>query len=451
MKKLLICLLVLPLAALAGPREDYARQWPLTLGRDDGGAYRVVLDAQVYRTATTPSLQDVDVINAQGQAVPADVFAPEAPLAVPARRIPVAWFSLPASTNAATADLSVIAQRDAQGRILSVQAHTGPTTASASALLLDLSRVREPVEALEIEWRDAAAVSTAWRVETSDNLQDWYTTRDRLQLLDLQQNGQRLRHNEVPLIGPVRYVRLTPLDVTPTPSIAAVQARLPATRTQARRAHESLQGRKVAAQGRDYYEFELQGHFPVVAADIEGSGNAAVEWVLESRAADSAAWQRRTAPWVAWRIASQGDARVSQPQSLGGAPVRDRYWRLHATTGTPAEAPTLQLLYAPEVIVFLAQGDGPYALVAGSGKARRAAAPMPQLVQALRRDQGDDWHPTPAYPGQAQPLAGEGALVPSSTPVDWTGWLLWSLLLGGAVLVAAMGISLLRRQREQAD
>ncbi len=443
--------LLLPLIATAAPREDYARQWPLLLGRDDGGAYRVELDAQVYRTAIGPALKDLDVINAQGQPVPADVFAPEAPLTRSARRVPVAWFALPAQAGKARGDLAVFAERDADGRILSVQARAGDAQATAEGegrvLLFDLSRVRERVEAMEIQWNAERPIRAAFRVETSDDLQDWRTAQTRLELLDLAQGGQRLRHNDVPLVQPARYLRLTPLDDAPALPVTGAQARLPPLRAQPALAHESLAARKVEAQGRDYYEFDLLGHFPVAAVDIEGQGNAAVEWMVESRDREDAAWQRRAGPWFAWRVAGNGAASVSQPQALADAPVRDRYWRLHATRGVPVEAPTLRLLYRPEVVVFLAQGEGPYTLVAGSAKAARAAAPMPQLVDALRRAQGEDWRPAPAYLGQPRTLAGAAALAPQATPVNWTGWLLWALLLGGAGLVAAMAFSLLRRPK----
>ena len=51
----------------------------------------------------------------------------------------------------------------------------------------------------------------------------------------------------------------------------------------------------------------------------------------------------------------------------------------------------------------------------------------------------------PAYLAeQAQELAGERALQPRRS-VDWKSLLLWALLVGGAVLVAALGLSLLRQ------
>ena len=84
------------MAAVAKISADYATQWPLTLGRDGDGAYRVVLDETVYRQLRDPQLRDLVVLNRDGAAVPADLFAPQDALAKPAQHIPVPWFALPA-------------------------------------------------------------------------------------------------------------------------------------------------------------------------------------------------------------------------------------------------------------------------------------------------------------------------------------------------------------------
>ena len=91
--------------------------------------------------------------------------------------------------------------------------------------------------------------------------------------------------------------------------------------------------------------------------------------------------------------------------------------------------------------MFLAQGPAPYVLAAGSMRAQRANAPIPQLVAELRRQRGAGWQPSPAYLGAIKPLAGEAALQPVR---DWKSWLLWAVLASGAVVVAGFAFSLLR-------
>ena len=104
----------------------------------------------------------------------------------------------------------------------------------------------------------------------------------------------------------------------------------------------------------------------------------------------------------------------------------------------------LRLGYRPEVVVFLAEGAPPFALLAGSARASRQEAPLPQLVDALRAERGRDWQPATASLGKRELLAGDAALQPLEPPTDWKRWLLWGVLVVGAALVAGFAVSLLR-------
>lgn len=446
--KHLAWLIVLPMSVLAGPREDYARQWLLQPVREHEGAYRVQLDREVYRTAVSPTLLDVDVIDANGRTVSAGILVADAPATPAAERVSVPWFAVPGTRAGDQASLALIAQRDAQGRILSLQASTDGSTSTAGArggaVLFDLSAIRSSVSALELEWAPDTVVDAAFRVETSDDLQRWSTVSERQPLLALTQGGRRLQQNEIPLPGSARYVRITPLDGGPALPIARASARLSAASAQSPLQWETLSGRALREGNRDYHVFVLQGRFPMERADI-AAGNSAVEWTLESRDGDDAPWRWRAGPWMAFRVDGNGGATASPAVALEAAPVRDRQWRLSATRGIPAQAPTLRLGYRPESVVFLAQGQAPWSLVAGSAVAQRAAAPMPQLLQALRDSRGTDWQPAAATLSQAQPLAGEQALQPRARPLDWKHWLLWGLLVGGAAVVVTLALSLLRK------
>ena len=446
-------LALVPAAALAGPREDYARQWPLTLGQADAGAYRVVLDEAVYRQAGDHALADVEVFNAAGQALPAAVLSPAQPLAQAPRVLALPWFPLPANAPAAGgADIRLIAERNADGSILRIEAGMDAPAAAAQAggqWLVDASRLREPLRALRLDWEAPAQPWQAgYRVEGSDDLRDWRTLNPGTTLLDLQRDGERLRQDRIELDGQARYLRLQPLRPGPGPQLTAVSAELAPPPAQAQWQWLEIQGQRRRDAGRDGFEFVLPGRFPVARADVVLPGNSAVEWTLHSREDADAAWTWRAGPWMAWQIEAGGDARNrSEPAALASV-VRDRHWRLSASTPVGDAAPVLRLGYRPEVAVFLAQGAPPYALAAGSARAGRGEAPIPALLEALRRQRGADWQPAPAYLADApQELAGEAALAPRREH-DWKGWLLWSLLVGGALMVALLGLSLLRQRGE---
>lgn len=439
-----------PAQAGAGTREDYARQWPLTLGQEQGGAYRVALDAAVYRSASQASLGDIEVFNAEGRPLPAAVLSPAQPLAQSPRLLPLPWFPLPVTDPAAGGgDLRLVAERDGQGGIVRIEAGiaAGAAPRAEGQWLVDASRLREPVHALRLEW-DASVQSLQahYRVEGSNDLRQWRTLNEGTTLLDLERGGERLRQGRIALDGQARYLRLLPLRPDAAPVLTAVIAELAPPPPETRWEWEEVAGVRRSEGGRTYFEFELAGRFPVERADVRLPGNSAVEWTLHSREADGA-WLWRAGPWMAFQVGEgDGEASQSEPKALA-SPVRDRHWRL--TPGSPADddaVPVLRLGYRPEVVVFLAQGTPPFALAAGSAGARRAEAPIPALLDALRRQRGTGWQPAPAYlAAAAEELAGDRALQPHRR-IDWKSGLLWALLVAGAVLVAALGLSLLRQR-----
>jgi len=451
---LLGALLAAGAAPAGAPAQDYARQWPLQLGQADAGAYRVVLGPAVYRSAADHHLADLEVFNAQGQAVPAAVLSPAQPAAQPPPTLELPWFPLPPAASAPPAtDLHLLAERAEDGSIRRLQLGTRAAEAvpRAGHWLVDASRTREPLRALRLEWQaPGQPLEIAYRVEGSDDLRRWRTLSPGTTLLDLERDGQRLRQARIELDGQARYLRLLPVRAGPGPQLEQVLAELPPPPAQPHWEWEEVRGRRRSEGGREYFEFTSPGRFPVERVDLGLDGNAALEWSLHSREHEEASWTWRGGPWMAFHVAgAEGGGDRSPPQALRGV-VRDRYWRL--TPGSPLNGaePVLRLGYRPEVVVFLAQGEAPYALAAGSARARRANAPIPGLLDALRKQHGAQWQPAPAWLAeQAQELAGEAALRPQRE-LDWKNGLLWALLVGGALLVGLLGLSLLRSRPDPA-
>ncbi len=446
---LVLCAMATSLVAVAGTPADYATQWPLTLGRDDGGAYRVSLDETVYRQLRDPQLRDLVVLNRDGTAVPTALFAPDAPLAKPAQRVVVPWFALPAPpAEGGVQGWELVSQADADGRLSHVEARITSQTAATlprNALLVDVSRVREAIVALELQWQPVEALDLGYRVEASDDLEHWQPLATRGRMIDLQREGRRLLHRRIELYGllphyqKARYLRLTPDRSDQPVAITGVSVELAAARAAPVPMWIELAGQRSGSDPARTFEYELDGRFPVQQVDVALAGNHAVEWRLESREDADAPWRLRAGPWMAYRVDAAGSGSRSPARALGEA-VRDRHWRLRANTDVP-DAPTLRLGYRPEAVVFLAQGTAPYMLAAGSARAQRADAPIPQLIAELRSLRGADWQPSPAYLGAPKALAGDAALQPQR---DWTSWLLWIVLVLGAVIVAGFAFSLLR-------
>lgn len=458
MKKLAaVVLFALAGTAAAGQRGDYAQEWPLRLAREDGGAFRVVLSEAIYRAAHDPSLADIEVFNAAGESLPTALLGPEGASAQewPRQTLDVPWFLLPPAAAADTADWNLRAERDAAGRVLRIDASTNgtaTTTAAPRELLLDLSQIHAPLAALQLDWADdAAAFQTAITLSASDDLQHWQRIGDGL-LADLRNGEERLRRDRIELgsARAFRYLRIAANAAT-LPPLRAVRAEAAPPPPEPEWRWLSVAGEAVREKEQIWYRYTLPARIPVRQLDVRANaGNSLATWVVASREQDKSPWITRAGPWTGYRVASGDSVESSTPQQLT-APVRDRDWRITATPA-PNAPPSLVLGYRPEVLVFLAQGEGPYTIAAGSANARRRDAPVTTLLDALRQRHGANWKPYPAVPETGRTLAGDAALVakqPPPKPQDWRGLTLWIVLVAGSLLVVAMALSLLRKKPER--
>lgn len=444
-------ILLLPLVALAAARDDHASQWSLALQRDDGGAYRVVLDREVYRQVQSPQLRDLVVVNAQGTPVATAVFPADAPLAKSATAVSLPWFPLPVDAGASRQDIAAISEIATDGSLRRVELRApgnAPAATGDGGFVVDASQVRAPLAALRIAWSDATPFDRGYRVSASDDLRQWREVDADARLVQLQNNGQRIVEDRIVLPAvQARYLRLLPSSPqTAALAVTAVTADPVGHIAEPALQWEELQGKRVDTPQGTTFEYALDGRFPVEAADVASAGNSTRGWALERRDDETSAWQPAASPWMAYRLDSAGTSSRSPPQPLHDD-TRDRQWRLRPRDAFEGAPPVLRLGYRPEVVVFLAEGSPPFALLAGSARAARHEAPLPQLVHALRAERGRDWQPATATLGAREVLAGDAALRPVEPPTDWKRWLLWGVLVVGALLVAGFAFSLLRQPR----
>ncbi|MEB1608915.1 hypothetical protein FHT08_000518 [Xanthomonas campestris] len=436
-------LLLVPLLAQAADvRQDYRQQWPLQVTGADAGMYQLRLNAAIYRSAHDAGLGDVTVIDARGEEMPAALLPVDAAPAAAPRRQRLPLFALPAGAAPANGDLQLIAERDASGAVRRLEGRFATGTAAVAGAggswLIDASALRDRPRALWLDWDGNTPVQARLRVEGSDDLRDWHLLAADATVMALDNQAQRLQQRRIALDDGARYLRIVPVSGE-LPALRVVDAELDGVSAPLQSQWLELPG---TAQDKAVV-YALPGRFPISQVDVSGGQAEAVEWTVASRDADDAPWLQRAGPWLAYRLGT-GTAAASPPQQLS-APVRDRQWRLFAAQGRSTALPTLRLGYQPERMMFLAQGQPPYAVVAGSARLHRGAAPLASMLQALRRERGAQWQPAQAsVAAQAQPLAGDAALQPAASPRDWKRWLLWALLIGGALLVGGFAASLLR-------
>ncbi len=436
-------LLAAPLLAWADDaRQDYREQWPLQLSAPQAGAYRLTLGEAQYRSAVSSQLLDVQVFNAQGQPLPSALFSADQPMAVAAPMQPLPWFELPAQDSAGGDDLQLLTERNTDGSVRRVEARLGRSGSppQPGGWLVDASKLDVAVQALRLDWQAGPSLQLRVQVDVSDDLQSWQRVNDAVPLVDLTQDENRLQQRRIFIGGEAKYIRILPVAGGTLPALTAVQAEPMSTLQAVDWQWRGLQG-TTAAPGE--FEYVLDGRFPVAQVDIATADNSVVQWTLLSRDDAGQPWQVRAGPWVAYQLQDSAQRRQSHAQSLP-VPTRDRYWKLTASQGQPAQAPTLKLGYQPETLVFLRQGEPPFTVAAGSVRAARTDAPVGTVLAQLRAQQGEQWQPALAsVQGPAQTLSGDAAVQPER---DWKRWLLWGLLVLGVLIVGGFAVTLLRQK-----
>jgi hypothetical protein len=267
----------------------------------------------------------------------------------------------------------------------------------------------------------------------------------------MQQNGNSLSRRQITLNGArTRFLQLRRLDNgTPLPNLH-IRARTLATSTLIQPARIWVDAHAQPAPASDGrsppgFNYDLPAPLAAEALKLElASDNSLARVYVRSRAGDTNAWQTR-AEFTAFRLRQNDDVSGNDEIAVT-ANGRAQHWRVDPVTPLDA-APTLRVAFRPDRFVFLAQGAGPYRLVAGSARGRRGDYPVDAALAQLRAKLGTDWQPALAALGPRVELVGAAAYTPLPPPQvhhDWKTWLLWAVLVGAAALIGGLALSLLK-------
>jgi Protein of unknown function (DUF3999) len=450
------------LAQSAGPMDGYAYRWPL---KTDGNnvAWQFELTPEVYAALRDPKLRDFEVFNAEGRAVP---VAPLNQTAQISPQMQWAWlptFALPRE-QAVGGNIGLRIERDSNGQLrmldAQVQGATPATTtdgavgaAAAIDYVIDASGIKREsrtatIDRLDLQWpygdRDTRA---RFAVDASDDLENWQPLVEAAAIVSLKQQNATLQRRTIALPATAQpYLRLRQLDGDALPSLQIQARRLDPTTSMyagfiTRTAVATYVDSGDAEQGARWYRYRLPAALPVTHLGIVlASENATAEFDVQALVGEQ--WTSVGRQTV-FRL-RQGDLTIDNDDYMLGMATTAREWRLSsvAPLDTP---PSIKVTYLPDRFVFLAQGKGPYTLAAGSRSAQRTPLPVEQALAPMRTHFGADWQPPTASLGARAAAGGDAAYDAPKTPPNWRGWLLWVLLIGGALIVAGFAMSLIRQ------
>ena len=384
------------------------------------------------------------VFNADGESVPFAFEPRPAPRAQKPQPIAARYFPLYGEQPSDLDGLRLKVEKSGAGTVVSVKSEGGEPLAKRRLLayLVDLSALKQPYEALELDWRqDSASYATNLRVEASEDFKSWTTVVPQAPLVRVEHDGQRLEQRTVEFQPrTAKYLRLS------WPAFArsdgAGRAEPPElTRVMVRTGDIALEPERTwketlpeAGEKPGEYLFDLGGQFPVERVRFAlPQENTIARVELLSRADPRRDWQP-VASSAIYRLTQQGH-QVSSPDLV--VPINaSRYWLLRVDQkggGLGSGLPRLSAGWVPQKLVFAARGREPFQIAYGSSKAQPGAYPIETVVPGWLSEARPKLAHAELLPERL--LGGAAALHPS---FNYRIWGLWGALALGVVLLAWM-------------
>lgn len=447
-----LALLAFAVTAHAGRRDDYGYAWTLELeaGR---AAHRLTLSEDVYARISDPELRDLEAFNAIGEAVPFGPV-PQTHGAATApdleSRVSLPWFALPRESEAVGGGLSVHIERDAQGRLRTIDSDVDlsePAAAGTSDILIDATTSSGIIEEIELGWETVEGQNASGQFEVlgSNDFESWYTLVSHASLIDLKQGEFRLTRRTIVLPpNTARYLKLVRRDTATPFAFESVTALLwtagqGGAASMSRQWSEARYRRSTPLPGA--YEYQTIGPLPVERIAVRlASPNSVSMLTLQSRDHDASAWTTHGG-FTAFRV--QAGTSVLEHADLPIGQTRDRQWRVVAAPPLD-RPPTLRVGYRPDQFAVLARAPAPYSLAAGSATAHRQDYPMAALLGALNSELGREWQLSGARLATPVTLRGHAALQAPLSPKPLQIWVLWGVLSIGVAAVVWMVLRLLK-------
>ena len=446
-------LVTLPLQAAEAPTlRDFA--WRQQIEAEPGPPIQeLALPDPVYANVLHSDLSDLRVFNADGGVVRHALCPAPATVSSEPQLETLTPFALHAGVTPVTGEGGRIELVTAEGTRL-VVTESGTLTDNQPALtgyVLDLRAQKLPVRAIRLNWQSVDQASEATiSIKSSEDLSQWMTLMPSATLLSAQSGDQSLQRARIPL--PERsypFLRIEAGASGPLPRINSVVVErvtapdpIPPTWVEAQALAPDPQETAVA------FGFNAGRRAPVYSAELRlPAANMALGILLQSRDDPTHAWRRR---WSGEVFALSSDSAQRGQTIVQFEPTTDRYWRVEVLRGAETlrgMSPSLLLGYRPAQLRFLSQGQGPYQLAYGSARVERQTPACESLLATLSSQ--DRAGMTGRAEAVATPMRGNpDMLKPLPKPTPLRQILLWAVLIAGALVVAAMALSLMKKMRQ---
>lgn len=444
-------------AAVAQEEPLLRHRAPITVERS-GAFVAMPLPASAYAKSAHPDLRDLRVVDARGERVPFALLAPRPEETEIGEQLhQVQLYALP-PRKARDGEWTSPVDVTVDGERIAVRRRGGPPTppASSPGWLIDLGERdadEPPPQSLRLQWSAPTEFSVGYTLEQSDDLRQWRPAGSG-QVMALASAGGALTQPIVPLgAAPARFLRLVWSDRTQAPRLTGAQAVTPTRRSVTVDEPTELVlptsaapagGQPADDDARRALHYDLGAPLPIVRIDLRlPNGTQVVPARIQVRDSADRPWQPLTGG-VFYRI-DRGSEVTTSPAIAVRRTARFVRIVPDARAATPDPATTrLVVRVQLSSIVFAAQGEPPYALLAGAAQATPGALPLATLVPSPDDERPrfgqatlGAWSEVEAAVRQAEAEQRRAALRP---------WLLWAVLVLG---VAGLGFLVWRLARQR--
>ncbi|MDH5183188.1 MAG: DUF3999 domain-containing protein [Gammaproteobacteria bacterium] len=424
--------------------HDYA--YGMRLDRQQTASfYQLNLPMEVYGSVVFRDLRDVRVLNAAGDELPIWLRSAFSQHRQEEKKLTLPLFPLPRveGNNRTTPKIHVITSKD--GAIVNIsdkQDKMSPT--KAVYYIIDASKTAGRLRSLQLNWQTIPVGKiVAISLSYSNDLHNW-TALDEASLSYLEFNGQKLYQNHISLPNfNGRYLRLNPSEALEN-RLASVVATVSNQHTSMTPAKNLTLKAELDLQA-SAYTVDAGARLPVNKLNIDlGQDNAVVDYAVYGRSHKDDAWtDLGTHNFYHYRI--QGTQ--TRNHSVHIKSGMWRYFKLQPQQkGGPKQLPVLELSWIPHQLIFMVQGDGPYQLVYGRGDVGSVEKGLSRLIDKIKPEEQKNAIGLVST-GPQQMLCGDPCLKVPDSPVNYTRYVLWLVVVVGFLLVLWMVVRLSREMK----
>jgi hypothetical protein len=452
---IIFLLAITPLHAIAADDDRYscyASSAAITLNGNDS-LQRIALPLSILQASQSRELSDVRILNASQQPVPFAWLdnASQLPMTAP-ELIMVPQFVWPETAGSAGEHSNLKVEVQSDGTVVNIVrsgvASTAESDSQAPRWLLDLSGLKKRrADELIVYWKNTGGLVSQTTVEASVDAQNWQWLAAATLVNVPDASGAAAieqRRIKLPRIDDsIRYLRIAFTDAL---ALDHVEVKIAASEQPI-----ALQSANFTAFARDNssWTLDLGGALSVRRMQIQLAQNNAV---LPLEIAQRPAYTKTqpTGQWItvgrtiAYRLLRDGHEATSPAFDIAAPAAREWLFRLNGATPEKNNLDVVVGWIAPQII-FAAQGQPPFTVVAGCKEARAASLERRALIPDYR--ERDEWKLTQAavdpvaVAAPVQPLREQ--LVNAST-ANKRRWILWAVLIGVTVALALLARKLFR-------